>query len=373
MDDYPTDGFYAYSLASGYDLEQVRAALRNVEGVAMIDPYYLTINGQAFNSGPTFVVGFRHDVTQERVDALNEQHHVIVEKISRHTPSVYVLSISQSSEFGLLEMANLYYGIDETYFSHPNTAGSLRQTAYTLDDKYHTYQWNVMQVIGNLGTASVWDFAGLTDSLVVAVVDDGVTGHYDLDQARILPGYDFADDDDDPSPGDSCGHGMGCTGLIAANHTIASQIMSAPDYSGVMSLNPHVSILPVKIFRDYRCSGQGVSLYSTAEAIHYAWQHGADVLSNSWICEFSDIVWMAIDSAAIRGRDGKGCTIVFASGNDAIAYPERMSWLAILAPVIGVGACDQFNDRLNYSMYGINLGPCGPQQRIVPAGNHLVS
>ena len=206
----------------------------------------------------------------------------------------------------------------ETYFSHPDNTGGNKFTAYTLEDQYHSYQWNIKQVIGQFNEASVWDFAGLEDTIVVAVIDDGVAEHFDLDSIPLLSGYDFADGDSNASPGQYCGHGMACAGLIAADHSVVGETQSTSEYpegSGIISINPHVQILPVKIFRDYECSGVGVYASDDAAAINFAWQHGADVLSNSWIArDFGDVIRHAIDSAAIRGRNGKGCTVVFSAG-----------------------------------------------------------
>lgn len=79
LDDYPTDGFYAYSLVSDRAFDQVAGSLKNLDGVLMIEPYYLNGLGQPFNSGSSFVVGFNQFVTREQIDAINERRHVVLE------------------------------------------------------------------------------------------------------------------------------------------------------------------------------------------------------------------------------------------------------------------------------------------------------
>lgn len=57
-----------------------------------------------------------------------------------------------------------------------------------------------------------------------------------------------------------------------------------------------------------------------ADAIEWAWAvAGADVLSNSWSYQIGLVlpeVEAAISDALTYGRGGKGCVIVFCSGND---------------------------------------------------------
>ncbi|MCX6835118.1 MAG: S8 family serine peptidase, partial [candidate division Zixibacteria bacterium] len=181
------------------------------------------------------------------------------------------------------------------------------------------------------------------------------------------PGYDFSYPHDTvPSPGPYCGHGMACTGLIAANHTLASQKMSTPEYSGMISIDPHVKILPIKIFNN-ECNSTGVLISDLADAINYAWQHGADVLSNSWGYGFVPIddISLAIDSAAIRGRSGKGCAVVFASGNVSGA----MSWMAAHPRALGVGSCDSALQHFPYSGDGDSLDLVAPSGWLCDQGS----
>lgn len=73
-----------------------------------------------------------------------------------------------------------------------------------------------------------------------------------------------------------------------------------------------------------------------ANGFNWAWQNGADVISNSWQIDNnrypipSSIIDNAISNALINGRDGKGTIVVFAAGNyegnsgdrdDSISYP----------------------------------------------------
>ena len=134
-------------------------------------------------------------------------------------------------------------------------------------------------MIGSFNEASVWDFFGLTDSVVVALVDNGVVHHEDLPAARVLQGASYVGGGHG-EPDAHSGHGMACAGIIASSHTTDS-VTGLSTASGVISLNPNTLIKPVKIFDDSG-SAAGVSPSDLAAAITYAYASGADVLSNSW-------------------------------------------------------------------------------------------
>lgn len=173
----------------------------------------------------------------------------------------------------------------------------------------------------------------MTEPVKVAVLDDGVTSHEDLPASRILAGRDFADNDFNAQPGSFRAHGMACAGIIAAEHTTDS-VGGLSSSSGVISLDAYVNILPVKIFTDL---GQGGTSVTATEAINWAWQNGADILSNSWsfpaLCPFPlDNVIDAINSATQLGRNGKGCVGATQLNDVRWYYSQYGSALDIVAP-----------------------------------------
>lgn len=69
-----------------------------------------------------------------------------------------------------------------------------------------------------------------------------------------------------------------------------------------------------------RTSGR-ISDAAMEQLFDYAWRNGADVISCSWGVvnkNFTLTTRMkkAINKAATKGRDGKGCVILFAAGNE---------------------------------------------------------
>ncbi|MGH8015340.1 MAG: S8 family serine peptidase, partial [Candidatus Zixiibacteriota bacterium] len=287
---------------------------------------------------------------------------------------------TDSSGYGLLEIANTYYELTETYYSHPEFGVWIQANSYKLFDYFNSFQPHIKKVIGNFNSAVVWDFAKvLNDSIIVAVIDYGVESHEDLPASRLRPGFDYAQGDNNPTPGQFQGHGMATAGIIAASHTIDS-IAGLQASTGVISLNPKVSVLPLKIFNDNGTS-TGVFPSEIAQAISFAWKNGAAILSNSWgygspcpVPSIYDVLTSAIDSAAAFGRGGKGCPVIFSSGNGGI-QTLGVQYPACLPSALSVGALQlsvsipQVNDyRWSYSQYGSALDLMAPSSSLCLVG-----
>lgn len=143
--------------------------------------------------------------------------------------------------------------------------------------------------------------------VVVAIIDSGVDyTHPDLggcigDGCKVVGGYDFVDNDDDPMDVD--GHGTHVAGIVAAN-------------GGVVGVAPDASILAVRVL-DHE--GAGVNI-QVVEGIEYAvdpdgdpsTDDSADVinLSLGGPGDAGDIVASAVDAATAAG-----VVVVAAAGN----------------------------------------------------------
>lgn len=203
-------------------------------------------------------------------------------------------------------------------------------------NSFFSNQWghkNIGQSSGIYGTDI--SFCGAKDitlgnsNIVVAVVDDGVElNHPDLNNNVIL-GYNAVNNSVGGSPANNQSpHGTNCAGIIAAeNNTI-----------GVVGVAPNCKILPCRNDFDYSQTTEWL-----ANSIDFAWQKGVDVISNSWGGgSNSSIIDNAIKNALNFGRNGLGCVVVFATGNDdgGVGYPARSS-----ARILAVGAIDRCGVR----------------------------
>lgn len=197
-----------------------------------------------------------------------------------------------------------------------------------------------------------WNLVEGCPEVKIAILDEGVdTLHEDL-AAAIVGSYDAVDNDtyQEPNPWD--GHGTACAGLAAA---IPGNAL------GIRGIGGGCSILAVRIAFSKSEGGNWVSRDSWIQrAIDWAWQNGADVISNSWGGGLpSTGIRNAFDRARSTGRNGKGCVIVAAAGNDngPVCFP------ATLPGVLTVSASNEYDEpktpssRDGENWWGSNYGP----------------
>lgn len=356
------DGFVAFGLEAGIGYDAFLDSLQSASGVLLAEPFYVTESGTPLFIGGSIIVAFEDTVDLQEIDSINALYSVSIERELQGMPGVYILRNNPSTGYRTLELANLYHNLPEARYAYPNFGMRPVQNGYKLFDYYADHQPHTKKVIGAFNSASVWDFAGLTRPVVVAVIDDGVEAHEDLPGARVLSGYDFADSTSNTDPGAFESHGMACAGIVAADHATDS-LSGLLTSSGMISLNPHVLVLPVNIFGD---SGNAAENPAIAEAITYASNHGAEVISNSWTwpdrhVEYP-VVTEALERAALFGRGGYGCPVIQSTGNTDFYHPnpDYVRYPAWLPNSFGVGAIDLGDYRWYYSCYGSGIDIVAP-------------
>ncbi|GGR28024.1 S8 family peptidase [Deinococcus ruber] len=172
---------------------------------------------------------------------------------------------------------------------------------------------------------------------VTAVLDTGIdAGHPDL-QGRLLPGYDFGDNDSNPAETTSgdVGHGTESAGIIGAstNNGIG---LSGLTWSGQ-------NVLPVKVF-----SNSGATTAALAKGIDYAVAQGAKVINMSLgitLAQLGGTPDPAV-TASIQAAVGKNVVLVAAAGNT----PDEGLYFPASDPnVLAVGALGQSDTLACYS------------------------
>lgn len=191
-----------------------------------------------------------------------------------------------------------------------------------------------------------WGVTTGSSNITVAVIDDGVESHEDL--STPIAGYTPANNGNG-TPTSSGAHGVSCAGIIAAKH----------NGIGVQGVAPGVNLITANIFFG------GETTSDLANTFAWAKNNGADVISNSWgypSCTFvADDLTSAIADAKNNGRGGKGCVIVFASGN---GYKTCVDYPAYLSTVIAVGAFTNQGVKSEYSNAGSALDIAAPSNAV---------
>lgn len=153
------------------------------------------------------------------------------------------------------------------------------------------------------------------------------------------------------------------------NHgTAAAGVACANGSNGASGVAPKAALMPIKI-------NSHLGSQAEAEAFYWAAEHGAHVISCSWggaeghwanpadplhakKTRMPASTRLAIDFAATKGRDGKGCLIFFAAGNGN--EPVENDQYASYKNVIAVAACNDRGRRSIYSDFGPAIWCCFP-------------
>ncbi|HTE12188.1 MAG TPA: S8 family serine peptidase [Chitinophagaceae bacterium] len=286
---------------------------------------------------------------------------------------IYIVSAGAANDYDALAMANHFFETGLFVYAEPDL--TLFEGLFTdPNDPLFNYQWShtntgsPIQYNGSPGTdMKVQQAWGISTGagIKIAVIDEGVdTGHADL-KANLLQGFDCLAGTANPGDGRPLGparaHGTNCTGIISA---------VANNNIGIAGVAPDSKIIPINLSA---ANGNFTSDANIAAGFDYAWQNGADVISNSWGGGSpSNIIDDAISRAVTLGRGGKGTVVLFATGNNnaALSYPATNP---NVISVGGVNMCGQRKSPASAACdgegwgasYGIGLDVVAPCVKIV--------
>jgi subtilisin family serine protease len=205
--------------------------------------------------------------------------------------------------------------------------------------------WRLMQGFGS-------------PDVVIAIIDDGFDlTHPDLSD-RIVHAWDFkrntsnvAPEPNLNSPTTGDWHGTACAGVaIAALHA-----------GNVVGAAPGCSWMPVR--------WSALEPVEVVKWFDHVRENGAWVISCSWGPRAKNYplptrIAKAIEQCARQGRNGKGCIIVFAAGNEGRDVNDPASGsvhgFAIHPDVIAVAASTSLDDHPSYSNFGEAIWICAP-------------
>ncbi len=197
-------------------------------------------------------------------------------------------------------------------------------------------QWSDLWGMVKIDAPEAWDFSTGGTNVVVAIIDSGV----DMDHPDLLPnldanGWDFVNDDSDPD--DDHSHGTHCAGTIGA---------VGDNAEGVAGVCWTVRLMPLKA-----ADAQGyLSSSDTAEAVRYAADNGADIISAS----YGGSSFSQTEFDAQIYANTKGVLFVAAAGNEnsnndaTPVYPASYD----VPNIVSVAATDADDNLASFSNYG---------------------
>ncbi|MBD3182813.1 S8 family serine peptidase [Candidatus Poribacteria bacterium] len=256
------------------------------------------------------------------------------------------------------------------------------------DDPEFGIQWGLSKIKAD----QAWDITKGSSDIVIAIIDTGVDyDHTDLwgniwHNSDEIPGNGIDDDgngyiDDDigwdfvsilgfqypkpdpdedisppdPDPMDFHGHGTICSGIASAatNNSI-----------GIAGMTWNCKIMTLRSgYKVKDSTGGSLADCDSAEAIVYAADNGAHVISMSWGGKGSYILETAVEYAL-----QKGCVLVAAAGNEG--RDDSPHYPANYPGVIAVAASNQNDARPGYSNYGEWVDIAAPGESIYTTAFH---
>ncbi len=213
--------------------------------------------------------------------------------------------------------------------------GFVADTNYRLKKGADAKVVDAWKRLGNMGSSSI----------AIAVIDNGFDiTHPDLRQKVVKP-YDLWSQSTELPQGDTrFTHGTPC----------ASVALAASNGAGIVGSSPNSRFMPL--------NGTSFSDRATEQMFDYCIKNGADVISCSWgttdpTFRLNTLKEEAIARAARQGRNGKGCVIVFAAGNEDLEY---VNYYAAHPDVIAVSASTSQDQHASYANRGREVWVCAP-------------
>lgn len=251
-------------------------------------------------------------------------------------------------------------------YAEPMYIRELYDSQFIPNDALYGQSWHHPVV----NTPQAWDIQTGSDTVVIAIIDTGVdTDHPDLvanlwnnpgeiadnfidddgnGKVDDVYGWDFTQNDADVNhewdwhPYNGEDHGTHCAGIAAG---VTNNLI------GIAGASHASKIMTCKIF-------PYLSDAAAANAIIYAADNGAHVISNSWGGGGSS---NTIQAAILHARNTRGSMVLFAAGNDGSStahYPGANDG------VICVGATNSSDNRASFSNYGPWVDMCAPGTNI---------
>ncbi len=290
----------------------------------------------------------------DKLKSIANKYNLEIVEQNKFMPLWYILRITNKTVGTTLQVANRIYESGEV-------ASALADFVSDNDllcsyDPLIAQQWGLYNSTypnNDISICSAWSYA-TGRGIKIAVVDVGIDlNHRDLAANIYSLSYDT---ESGTSPSRLYGsHGTHCAGIAAAVRNNGLQVAGVAPDAKLMSISNSLN-------------SSTNSRIKRADGINWAWRNGADIISNSWGSGTKhDAIDDAIDLALTSGRNGRGCIIVFAAGNEStsVSYPANYR-----PEIIAVGAIENTGNKALYSNFGANLDIMAPGSNILSTLPH---
>ncbi len=323
-----------------------KAKLKGVSTAAMVSPCYKSENGDNIAITPYLNVKLKKAADYTLLEKAAREFNLTIVSQDQFMPLWYILSVTTATNGTSLDIANKLY--ESGQFAEAIADFSSENDALCSYDPFVTQQWGLYNPDYDdidISICGAWSYA-TGRGIKIGILDQGVdVNHIDLAQNIYPLSFDTESGTSPAKLYDS--HGTHCAGIAAAVRNNGIQVAGvAPDAKIVSISNSLRSSTNSRLKR--------------ADGFVWAYKNGVDVISNSWGSSTQHAaINEAIADAFKYGREGKGCIIVFAAGNDGnrfpVAYPANCN-----DKIIAVGALDRDGTIAYFSQTGDKLDVVAP-------------
>lgn len=332
--------------------DETRAALKQEDNIRFAGRVLQDADsGEVVLYTENFFVKFHDSVSEKTGLDIIARYQLKVKSKLPFAPNSYFVQAAEGTGLQVFDIAEKLLKEKEVEFCHPEIVQERRFKAI------HPMQWHLTKttirgtaVDAHVNIEQAWATTR-GKGITVAVIDDGIDTDHPEFAGRVVHPFDATLNSADPRPKTSDdNHGTPCAGMACA----------AGLKDGASGTAPEAFLMPIRLR-----SGLG----SMAEANAFAWaaDHGADVISCSWgptdgkwwepddpthrkFAPLPDSTRLAFEYALNKGRNGRGCVILFAAGNGN--EDTANDGYADYPGVIAVAACNDRGTRSAYSDFG---------------------
>lgn len=335
------------NIAKNVYQEALSQLKRNIK-IKQVIPNYITPIGKGIGMSDYFYVKLKNANDYDKLIQLSKEKRVEIVERNKFMPLWFTLRCTTETKNNTLELANSFF---ESGLFSSAVPDFLYDDLLCANDADFNQLWglnNNQNPNIDINACDAWNITE-GNGINVAVLDQGIElTHDDLQDNISQNSYDT---ESNSSPSQVFGfHGTHVAGTIAAIKDNSLQ---------VVGVAPQATLISVSNSLD----GTPNSRIKRADGINWAWQNGADIISNSWGSAVQyDMIDDAIENALTSGRNGLGTIVVFATGNDfgAVGYPANSN-----PDILSVGSITSNGDRSNFSNFGNQLDVVAPGSGIL--------
>ena len=334
-------------------LDQVRSQ-SNVEVGTHV--YFAEGSNRPIIATGEIFIEFHEGVSESEQQIIFEEYHLSI--LERRSVTEVITKVTPQSP-NPLKVAQAVQGLSMVKLAEPDLDTPLDEYFLEPKDNLLDHQWHLkndgyvadvnyrLKPGADAKVVDAWQRLGNTGNsdITIAIIDNGFDlSHPDL-KNKVHKPFDLWSQSSNLLQGDKrFTHGTPC----------ASVALAASNGSGIVGAAPSARFMPI--------NGTSFSNQATEQMFDYCIKNGADIISCSWGTTNSQFALStrkerAIAKAAREGRNGKGCIVVFAAGNEDFDY---INFYAAHPDVIAVGACTSQDEHASYSNRGRELTLAAP-------------